>query len=162
MWFFLLSAGLARASDVDVRLGVGLLDLAQLYVGVAPTPAWEVHGTLGTNFGLLTYFTAGVGGIWRPHEWGGGGPNHFSIGVGPDLLVGPAPNLAAVIVSATVDVRYAWRPVDGNVGFVVASRGSLGLTTDLPYEGGTVDRLEPALTFQVIQLGVTFGGPGGL
>lgn len=150
----LLLGSLALAGDTDVRLGVGMLDLAQLYVGHAPAPSWELHATLGTNLGLVTYFTAGAGAVWRPWRWGAEeGAHHASLGLGPDLWAGPAPGVVAVIGAATLDGRYAWRRPTSGLGLVLGSRWSLGATTDLGDESG---RVEPAIMVQPIQVGLTF------
>lgn len=150
----LLLGSLAMAGDTDLRLGLGLIDLGQLYVGHAPTPGLELHATLGTNLGLLTYFTAGVGAVWRPWRWGGEDEGRqLSLGLGPDLWAGPAPGVVAAIAAGTLDARCAWRRPDAGLGLVLASRWSLGATSDL---GDESLRVEPAIMIQPIQVGITF------
>ena len=152
----LLLSVLAHAGDVDVRVGVGLPDVVEVYAGGSPSPSWELHGALGTNFGLLTYFGAGVGGVWRPGVWGGSGAHRFSVGIGPDVWAGPAPSVVAVIGAATLDLRYAWHPSGAAAGLVLASRWGVGATTDLGASGADRGRVELALLLQPVQVGVTF------
>lgn len=143
----------ALAADVDLRLGVGIYDLAEVYVGVAPAPSWDVHATVGTNLGLVTYFMAGAGAVVRPWRWDRGA-NHLALGLGPDLWVGPAPGLVAVIGAATLDGRYERRRDGAPVGLVLGSRWSLGATTDVG--GGGPGKVELAAMLQPIQVGISF------
>lgn len=148
-----LLTSLAFAGDTDVRVGVGILDVLELYGGHAISPRWEVHGTVGTNLGLVTYVGLGVGASWRPLHLGGEGAHSLTLGLGPNLWVGPAPSVVPVIASGDLELRYAWHRPDAALGLVVASRVGLGLTADL---GSPRFQVEPALPVQFVQAGVTF------
>lgn len=58
LWLALASA--THAAEADVRLGIGLPDVAHVQVGFPLSERWDGYGRLGTNLGLISYVGASV------------------------------------------------------------------------------------------------------
>lgn len=145
-WLSLLSL----APAVELRVGVGMPDLAHVQLGFDLTERWSVHAVAGTNLGLLTFFGASAGACWHP--WiRERGPRSLRFGVGPDLWMGPTGSLLAVIVTPSVEL--AWSYDTGPVSLVVAHRFGMGLTMDFPRESQWP---EPGGLLVPLQLGLAF------
>lgn len=149
LWLALASSALA--AEAQLRVGIGLPDVARVHAGVSVSERWSVHGTLGTNLGLITYFGASLGGRWDARVWEFG-PQRLVLGVGPDIWFGPAPDVVAVIANASVEFEYSYD--FGPVGLVVAHRLGMGPTMDFPSDRF---RVEPAGLIVPLQLGLRFG-----
>ncbi|MFH1466275.1 MAG: hypothetical protein ABIO70_17960 [Pseudomonadota bacterium] len=150
------AAALAVPADGMVRAGVGMPDVVHLQADFAVAEHWTVGARLGSNLGMLTYGDLTAEARWWPAAtcWGCGGPDAFAFGFGPEVLVGPAPHLAAVIAAAGVEAAYVHR-FGERVGLVLSQSFAPGLTVDVPW-GERGFRPEPAFTLALLQAGVSW------
>mgnify|MGYP007046945005 CR=1 FL=1 len=149
MLILLSSLSLAGELGPSARVGVGMPELGSLSLTLPLSEAWSVDATLGTNLGLISWFSAGIGPRWRPLGLRFDNDRHIlAPGFGAELWLAPYPGGVAAVLAPAFSFMWQWDL--GPVNLVVVQELALGVTTDLP----PADKFEPGGPLRVLQVGI--------
>jgi hypothetical protein len=145
----LSSLSLAGELGPSARFGVGMPEIGSLSLTVPVSSSWSVDATLGTNLGLISWFSAGIGPRWRPQALRFDNDRHLlAPGLGAELWLAPYPGGVAAVLAPAFSVMWQWDL--GPVNLVLAHEIALGVTTDFP----PATKLEPGGPLRLLQVGL--------
>ena len=136
-----------------LKTGFGLPNLINMHfeVFVSDRISLEIGGGMGL---LPTMYEGNI--RWNPAAtcWNCDGKNSLALGFGIDNLFGKDGKALAVLVTASLDVKYVHR-FSQHFGLVIGSHAGLGITTEFGSDRDWT-HIEPGLNLTLLQSGVEF------